>query len=768
MSETIPSLPSTVAVELPVLGMTCAACVRRVERAIGNVPGVTRAEVNLPLSRAHVEMDPARATAAAAVAAIRGAGYEVPADALEPAGPRATDGGAAGGHAHADPHDAAISALRRDAIVAVVLAAPLVAIAMAHGRLLDGAAGAYVQAALGTAVVFGPGRRFFRLAWSALRHGGADMNTLVALGTGAAWGYSAVALIAWRGSEHAAHTHPPMLYFEAAAAIVAFLTIGKLLEARARKRLADAVRGLVALEPPVAHRLGPATETETETDVPVASLVAGDVVVIRPGERLPADGTVIAGRSAVDESTLTGESVPVDKAEGAPAYAGTLNTTGALTVRVARAGAATALARIARAVEDAQAGKAAIARLADQVSAVFVPIVLAIAAITFAAWLVADPSRDGAVVALTRMVAVLVIACPCALGLATPAAVAVATGRGAELGVLYKGGAAIEIAAAIDTVLVDKTGTLTANRPTLIGIDAAPGTDPDALLAAAAAAERASEHPLARAIVAGAADRGLAAAAARATDLVAAPGEGVTATVDGRVVRVGGRGHLAAAGIDPAPLDAAAERHAAAGATPVYVAIDGAAAGVLAVADPPAPGAAATVAALRAQGVEVVMVTGDRAGAAHAIAAAVGIDRVHAEVRPHDKARLVVEEQRRGRRVAMVGDGINDAPALAAADLGVAMGTGTEIAAATADVTLIAGGIAALPRALGLARATMATIRRNLFWAFAYNVVGIPIAAGALYPLTGWLLSPVIAGAAMSLSSVSVLASSLRLRRVIG
>jgi Cu+-exporting ATPase len=730
--------------------MTCAACVRRVERAIGAVPGVTRAEVNLPLSRAHIELDPARTSAAEAAAAIRGAGYEVPADALDPAPAR----DAAAEVAAAERE--ATGGLRRDAILAAALTVPLVVIAMAHGAILAGAAGVWVQAALGTAVVIGPGRRFFALALAALRHRTADMNTLVALGTGAAWGYSLAAVIAWasRGGHHA-----PALYFEAAAAIVTFLLLGKLLEGRARTHLGAAVRGLVALEPTVAHKVDPAGGAEH--DVAVATLAPGDVVAVRPGERVPADGTVVGGRSAVDEAMLTGESLPVDKAEGAPVYAGALNTTGALVVRVARAGAATALARIARAVADAQAGKAPIARLADRVSAVFVPVVLAIAAVAFLAWLAVEPTGAGAVVALERFVAVLVIACPCALGLATPAAVAVATGRAAELGILFKGGAVLEAAARVDTALVDKTGTLTAGAPAVVGAGARAPLAEDELIALAASAEQASEHPIARAIVAGARARGLA--LTRPEALVAEPGAGIVATVGGRAVRIGSRAWLAAGGVDPAPLDALAGAHP--GATIVYVAAGGAAAGVIAVADPPAPGAAAAVAALATMGVAVVMVTGDRPEAARAVAGATGVATVHAEVRPTDKARLVGEHRAAGRVVAMVGDGINDAPALAAADVGVAMGSGTEIAAAAADITLLRGGIAALPRAFGLARASLRTIRQNLFWAFVYNVVGIPLAAGALAPFTGWQLSPVFAGAAMSLSSVSVLTNSLRLRR---
>ena len=532
--------------------------------------------------------------------------------------------------------------------------------------------------------------------------------------------------------------------------------VGKLLEARARARLSDAVRGLLSLRPDVAHRLADGVER----DVDAATLAHGDVIAVRPGERVAADGTVISGRSALDESLLTGESLPVDKAEGAPVYAGTLNQHGALTVRVARAGADTSLARIARAVEDAQGGKANIARLADRVAAWFVPVVLVIAAGTFAAWFAAGA---GAGPALERMIAVLVIACPCALGLATPAAVAVGTGRGAALGVLFRDGAALETASAIDVACLDKTGTLTAGTPTVTAV-VPHGVTEDRLLRLVASAEQASEHPVARAIIDAAHARGLA--LARPDDVEVDPGAGLRATVqlDGEPARVtvlvGTRDYLALRDLEvPGALADAAPP----GASVSYVALDGAVAGLLAISDPPAPGARAALAALRVLGVDTMMVTGDRPEAAHAIAAELGLARVHAGVSPTEKAAIVARERAAGRRVAMVGDGLNDAPALALADLGVALGSGTDITAAAADVTLLRGGIATLPVALALARATLRTIRRNLVAAFAYNVVCIPIAAGALYPLLGWQLSPVLASAAMSLSSVSVLLSSLRL-----
>ena len=476
----------------------------------------------------------------------------------------------------------------------------------------------------------------------------------------------------------------------------------------------------------------------TNEKLGAAELVAGDRLVVRPGERLAADGTIVEGSSALDESLLTGEALPVDRAEGAPVYAGTLNHQGALVVRVARAGADTALARIARAVEDAQGNKAPIAHLADRVSAWFVPVVLAIAALTCVGWLVAGA---GGGVAVERAVAVLVIACPCALGLATPAAVAVGTSRGAELGVLFRGGDALERASAISIACIDKTGTLTAGAPVLVN------DPPDELLALAASAEQASEHPIARAIVDAAKLRGLT--LVRPTDVVVRPGAGMSARVGERAIVIGTRELV------PGAHDAVPD---AMHASSLHVSIDGVYAGTIAVADPPSPAAKAAVAALRSLGVEPVMISGDREAAARWIADAVGITRVHAAVKPTGKAALVVAEREHGKGVAMIGDGINDAPALAAADLGIALGSGTDIAAAAADVTLLRGGISAVPTALGLARATLQVIRRNLLAAFAYNAVCIPIAALGF-------ASPMLASAAMSLSSVSVLLSSLRLKR---
>jgi len=745
-------------IDLPVEGMTCAACVRRIERALLATGGVREAKVNLITRTATVTYDPVASSAEAIVTAIERAGYNVPERAAHPQS-SATSPAERTRVAEASL-DNERRVLRRDFALSLVFSVPLLVLGMSHGRIpgADGTLGRFVQLALATAVILGPGRRFFRLAWAALRHHAADMNTLVSLGSGAAWVYSAIAVVAPGLFPHATHGMRPHVYFEAVGAIVSFVLLGKLLETRARKRLTDAVRGLVALQPKTTWRL----RGDVEEEIPAADLSPGDVVRVRPGERLPSDGEVVSGASAVDESMLTGESLPVDKSAGAAVFGGTLNQSGQLTVRITKTGAETTLAQIASAVEQAQGERAPIARLADTVSGVFVPVVLGIATIAFAAWWIADPTAMGLAAALERFVAILVIACPCALGLATPAAVAVGTGRGAELGVLVKGGTTLEAASHVDTVIVDKTGTVTAGRPILSAVKTTVALGEDELLRVVGSAELASEHPVAKALVDGARARGMSLTAP--DDFRADAGRGLFARVEGREVRIGTSRYLAEHGVDATPLEEAAQALAREGNTPSFVAIEGKLAGLVAVADLPTTEAKGAIAALRALGVRVVMATGDREATARAVARELGIDEVFAEVRPEDKARIVSEERAKGRIVAMVGDGINDAPALAGAHVGIAVASGTDIAIAAADVALLRGGIASLPTALGLARATLRTIRQNLFWAFLYNVIGIPIAAGALYPLTGWLLSPVLASAAMSLSSVSVLLSSLRLR----
>ncbi|NVB82415.1 MAG: copper-translocating P-type ATPase [Kofleriaceae bacterium] len=746
---------ATIPTELTVTGMTCAACVRRVEKAVRGVPGVDEAIVNLVTQRASIRFDPNATHRDALVAAIEKAGYGVvpPAPAEKPAS-RAD--------ALADVEEREQRSIRRDFAIAAILTVPLLVLAMSHGAIpgSDGATGRWIQFLLATPIVFGPGLRFLRLAWAALRHRSADMNTLVSMGVLSAWGYSTVALTMPQLFPHGEHGVLPHLYFEAAAGILSFVLLGKLLETRARKRLSDAVRGLVSLVPKTAHRVD---ADGTSSDVAIEQLVVGDRVLVRPGERIPTDGQVVRGTSAVDESMLTGESIPVDKREGSPVFGGTLNQSGALTFEVTRTGGDTALARIVEAVEQAQGSRAPIARLADVVSGYFVPVVMTIATIALIAWFAVAPDADGFAVAVERFVAVLMIACPCALGLATPAAVAVGTGRGAELGILIKGGAVLEAASRVDTVLLDKTGTVTEGKPTLTDVIDISGRGELALLAAVAAVEHESEHPVAQAIVAGARARG--AERAEATRFEMEPGAGVEGIVAGETVRIGTTAYLAAAGISTASLDASADALAAKGRTPSFVSIGGRLAGIVAIADRATAEARRAIDAMKALGIDVAMVTGDRERTAQAVAAELGIERVFAEVRPEDKARIVAAERARGRIVAMVGDGINDAPALAGAHVGVAIGTGTDIAVAAADIALLRGGIGSLPRALRLARSTLRTIRQNLFWAFIFNIIGVPVAAGALYPLTGWLLSPILASAAMSLSSVSVLTNSLRLRR---
>jgi Cu+-exporting ATPase len=756
--------PSTT--ELTITGMTCAACVRRIEKAVRAVPGVDEATVNLVTQRASVRFDPNAAQHTALVAAIEEAGYGV----IEAPAVRSSTTGVATTKPAAESRADALAeaevreqrSIRRDFVISAILTVPLLVIGMSHGAIpgTAGPVGHWTQFALATPIVFGPGLRFLRLAWAALRHRSADMNTLVAIGVLAAWGYSTFMLVSSSLSPHASRHGATHLYFEAAAAIVSFVLLGKLLETRARKRLSDAVRGLVALVPKTARVLHLDGRT---TDVDVSMLAVGDRVLVRPGERIPTDGKVIRGASAVDESMLTGESLPVDKAAGALVFGGTQNQSGALTFEVTRTGNDTALARIVEAVEQAQGSRAPIARLADVVSAYFVPIVIGLATVALVAWFAIDPTSAGFAVAVERFVAVLVIACPCALGLATPAAVAVGTGRGAELGILVKGGAVLEAASRVNTVLLDKTGTVTEGKPALTDVIDVSGRGELELLALVASVEKQSEHPVAQAIVQGAVQRGVR--TIEPSYFVMQAGEGVEATVSGTRVRIGTSAWLARAGVATGSLDEAADELAARGRTPSFVSIDGVLAGIVAIADRPTEAARRTIAELKEMGIEVAMVTGDRTGTARAVANDLGIERVFAEVRPEGKARIVAEERARGRTVAMVGDGINDAPALAGAHVGIAIGTGTDIAVAAADIALLRGGIASLPRALRLARSTLRTIRQNLFWAFVYNVIGIPIAAGALYSTTGWLLSPVLASAAMSLSSVSVLTNSLRLRR---
>ncbi len=734
---------------LPVRGMHCAACVGKVEGALARVPGVEEASVNLATERATVAFDPAAVDIGALQAAVAAAGYELAAAPI----PR---GGEAEDRERAD-REREQRRLGVRVLVGALLSAPLLVGGMpgifpwAPAWLRD----PWLQLLLATPVQFWVGASFHAGFLSDLRHRSASMSTLVSLGTSAAYGFS-VAVTLW---PHLFHAAGAMSYFETAAVVITLVALGRWLEARARGRTSEAIRRLVSLAPRTARVL----RDGAEVDVPTAAVLAGDLVRIRPGERLPVDGVVVEGASAVDESMLTGESLPVDKAPGAAVSGGTVNRTGSFVFRATRVGSETTLARIVKLVEEAQGSRAPIQRLADRVAAVFVPIVLVIAALTFAGWWRFGP-EPALVFALTNAVAVLVIACPCAMGLATPTAIMVATGRGAEHGVLVRSAAALERLHAVNTLVFDKTGTLTVGHPRVTDVVVAdPGIAEADLLALAAAAEQGSEHPIGEAIVTLAKERGLALPAVG--EFVTVPGQGVDAlAVDGRVL-LGNRALMEARGIDFDALALPAAALAAEGKTVVYLALAGRALGLVAVADVLKPDAAAAVTALRRRGLEVAMLTGDQRTTALAIARQAGIERVLAEVQPEAKAREIAALRAAGRVVAMVGDGINDAPALAQADVGIAMGSGTDVAIEAADVTLMRGELAAVVTAVDLSRRTIRIVKQNLLWAFGYNAVLIPVAAGVLYPLWGVRLSPILAGAAMAFSSVSVVTNSLRLKR---
>ena len=740
-------------VEMPVLGMHCAACASRIEGALKLAPGVSRAAVNYATGRATVDYDPAATAPADLIGVVREVGYDAVLPTPEDAGDSAAEAA----------RDDDFRRTRRKFLVGAALTLPVAVVAMA-GHLVPALADAldfpgrvWLELALTTPVLFWCGREFFTGAWAAARHRAADMNTLVAIGTLSAYAYSVAATVAptWLAvGGHAGHGVAAGVYYEVAAVIVTLILLGRLLEARARSATGGAVRALVGLAPKTAR----VERDGVETDVPLGEVVVGDTVRVRPGEKVPVDGTVLDGASAVDEGMVTGEPMPVAKTAGDPVIGATVNGTGSFRMTATKVGADTVLRQIVRLVQEAQGSKAPIQRLADAVAGYFVPAVLCLAVVTFVAWYDLSPPESRLTFALLTFVSVLIIACPCALGLATPTAVLVGTGRGAQAGILIKGGEALEAAGRLTTVVLDKTGTVTQGKPAVT--DVVPvGVSADDLVRYAASAERGSEHPLARAVTDAAQARGLTVPPATLFEAVA--GHGLSATVEGQAVLVGNARLLTSRGVafDPKVVEAAAGR------TVLLVAVGGKYAGLIAVADPVKPTSKAAVARLVALGLDVVLLTGDNRAAADAVARAVGIDRVVAEVLPVGKVAEVRKLQAAGAVVAMVGDGINDAPALAAADVGVAMGTGTDVAIEAADITLVRGDLAGVATAIELSRATMRTIRQNLFFAFAYNVVGIPVAAGVLYPLTGWLLSPMLASAAMALSSVSVVANALRLGR---
>jgi P-type Cu+ transporter len=619
-----------------------------------------------------------------------------------------------------------------------------------------------LQFALATPVVLWGGWPFFVRAWHSLRTRNLNMFTLIAMGTGVAWAYSVVALFAadifpaaLRGPDGSV-----AIYFEAAAVITLLVLLGQVLELSAREKTGGAIRALLDLAPKRARRLSPDGSDE---DIDLAAVTAGDRLRVRPGEKVPVDGVVLEGGATVDESMVTGESMPVAKAPGGRLIGGTLMQDGSLVMRAERVGRDTLLARVVQMVAQAQRSRAPIARLADQVAAWFVPLVIAVAAVAFTAWATFGPEPRFAF-AILAAISVLIIACPCALGLATPMSIMVAVGRGAKSGILIKNAEALERLEKVDTLLVDKTGTLTEGKPGVVAIDAAPGFTDEQVLRFAASLDRMSGHPLAAAMVEAARARGLALSEPR--NFSSPAGKGAIGVVAGRRVVVGNRRIMDDAGVTLGALEAAADRMRAEGATALFVTVDGKAAGVIAIADPIKATTPAALASLRQDGVRVIMLTGDHLATAWAVAGQLGIDEVEAEMLPADKARLAERLRRRGRVVAVAGDGVNDAPALATADVGIAMGTGTDVAIESAGVSLLKGDLQGIARARRLSRATMRNIRQNLFFAFVYNAAGVPIAAGALYPFTGVLLSPVIAALAMSLSSVSVIANALRLRSV--
>ena len=797
---------------LGVRGMTCAACVRRVERALGKVEGVAGADVNLATERATVRYVPDAVELADLEAAVRGAGYDV----LE------AEGGQDPTDAEREARERERRRLRRRLTVAALFTAPILLLDMVPMMIpplqawLTGIVSMealrYLFFGLATVVQFGPGLPFYRTGLAALRHGSPDMNTLVMLGTSAAYGYSVVATFA-PAALPAGTAH---VYYEAAATIITLILVGKYLEAIAKGRTSEAIRKLVGLQPKTARVVRDGTDVE----VPADRVVPGDVVRVRPGERVPVDGLVLGGASYVDESMITGEPVPVEKAEGAEVVGGTINQTGSFTFRATRVGTQTVLAQIIRLVERAQGSKPPIQALADKVVGVFVPVVLAIAAATFGAWLLFGP-QPALTFALVAAVSVLIIACPCAMGLATPTSIMVGTGKAAEWGILFRKGEALQTLQEADVVALDKTGTLTEGRPRLTDffthpvqlqavspqagsatsampfgstsslppqagsatwgegtqeeppshkrrVEPALGSGPDVrseeeLLALVASVERPSEHPIARALVEAAERRGLSLADVEGFEAV--PGYGVTGRVGGRPVHVGAERYMERLSVDVRPFADEAGRLADEGKTPIYAAVDGRPAALLAVADPIKEATPGAIRALHRLGLRVAMVTGDSRRTAEAVARRLGIDEVLAEVLPDGKAEAVRRLQGEGHRVAFVGDGINDAPALAQADVGLAIGTGTDIAIEAADVVLMGGDLGGIPRAIALSKATLRNIRQNLFWAFAYNAALIPVAAGALYPVLGVLLSPVLAAAAMGTSSVFVLTNALRLRR---
>lgn len=740
--------------ELQIEGMTCASCVSRVEKALKAVPGVADAAVNLATEKATVRLLSGTVDMSALEAAVRGAGYEL----------RKTK--AAEASAGEEDHRATeLRSLRYAVTISALMTLPLFLVEMGSHfipgvhELIMGTIGMrnnlYLQFALATFVLFGPGLRFFRKGVPNLLRWTPDMNSLVVLGTTAAWGYSVVATF----SPGVLPSGTANVYYEAAAVIVTLILLGRYLEARAKGRTSQAIKRLVGLQPKTAFVLRGGEFVEAQ----ISEVVAGDVIRIRPGEKIPVDGTVIDGSSYVDESMITGEPLPIQKTADSAVVGGTINKTGSITFKATKVGNDTLLAQIIKLVEAAQGSKLPIQALVDRVTGWFVPAVILAAVLAFAAWYAFGPS-PALSFALVNAVAVLIIACPCAMGLATPTSIMVGTGRAAELGILFRKGEALQSLRDADVVALDKTGTLTKGRPELTDLVAAEGFEADEVLFLVASLETLSEHPIAEAIVSAAKSKGIATAAVAGFE--ATPGFGVSGSVSGRQVLVGADRALATNGIDVSGFSTEAERLGASGKSPLYAAIDGRLAAIIAVSDPVKETTPQAIKSLHELGLKVAMITGDNRRTAEAIARKLGIDEVVAEVLPEGKVEAIRKLRQDGRSVAFIGDGINDAPALAEADVGIAVGTGTDIAIESADVVLMSGDLNGVVKAIALSKATILNIKQNLFWAFAYNVSLIPVAAGVLYPVNGILLSPIFAAAAMAMSSVFVLGNALRLKSV--
>ncbi|MDA8087133.1 MAG: copper-translocating P-type ATPase [Nitrospiraceae bacterium] len=744
---------STATQIIPVKGMTCAACAARVENALKVVDGVVSAQVNLATERAAVEYVPSQAGIRELREAIIKAGYDV----------LRVEAGEDAVLREERERQARYKALKNRVLAGALLSVPIFLLMYWNMLGLDAflripvRTGFIIQFILATPIQFWIGRQFYRGAISAARHRTTDMNTLIAVGTSSAYVYSVMATFfptlfmvkGYNGS----------VYFDTSAAIIVLILLGRTLEARAKGQTSEAVKKLIGLKPKMARIL----RDGSEADIPVEEVEIGDTVIVRPGEKIPVDGIVREGSSSIDESMISGESMPVWKNAGDEVIGGTMNTTGSFRFEALKVGRQTMLARIIELVEQAQGTKPPISRLADKIASYFVPSVMAAAAVTFVIWYLAGPA-PAFTYAVLNFIAVLIIACPCSLGLATPTSIMVGTGKGAENGILFRSGDALETAHRLNCAVFDKTGTLTKGKPVLAGIETNGKFNADQVLYFAAGAERGSEHPLAGAILEAAASKRFSKGLPEAHGFETLPGRGIRAVVEGRRVVFGNPQMMTEENIKMGEFSGSVERFSGEGKTPMVLAVDGEAAGVLAVADVLKEDAQKAVSALRQMGLLVVLLTGDNELTARAIAKQAGIGRVFAQVLPEDKSNIIKQLQKEGYRVAMVGDGINDAPALAQADIGIALGTGTDVAIEAADVTLIGGDLKGVVSAIALSKATIRNIRQNLFWAFAYNTILIPVAAGALFPFFGILLNPIFAAAAMGMSSVTVVSNALRLR----